>query len=70
MAISIASAATVPLAQHLISCPECGCAAAVHVSLAGVSPEAVRVVCARGCPDTESLRAAAVSELYPVATVA
>jgi hypothetical protein len=61
---------TTSLQQHLITCPGCGSSAAVHVSLDGMHPTAVRVVCATGCADNDILRVAAVDTLYPLAAIA
>ena len=58
------------LDQHLIDCPGCGSAAAVHVCFDNGEPALVRVVCAGGCLDTNMLRVRVFDALYPVAAVA
>jgi len=61
-----ARAAGEVLAQHLIACPSCGHPAAAHVALEQGEPVLIRLVCASGCPDNSTTRAAVIDALYGV----
>ncbi|MDP9093150.1 MAG: hypothetical protein M3N95_09480 [Actinomycetota bacterium] len=52
------------IVHHLTSCPSCGKAAAAHVALEQDEPVLIRLVCADGCIDNDTVRVAVIDALY------
>jgi hypothetical protein len=52
------------IVQHLTACPSCGKPAAAHVAVEQEEPVLVRLVCAGGCADNDTVRVAVIDALY------